>query len=49
MYRLFPQAISDFKVREVFPSFRFAQPFPTACMVEYSALAAQPFHIATAR
>jgi hypothetical protein len=47
MYRLHLKAITDFKVREVFPLFRFTQPFPTVCMVKYGALAAQPFHIAS--
>jgi hypothetical protein len=48
MYRRFPKAITNFKVREVFPPFRFSQPFSTVCMVKHSALAAQPFHITTA-
>ena len=48
MYRRFPKAITNFKVREVFPPFRFSQPFPTVCMVKHSALAAQSFHITTA-
>ena len=46
---LFPKAVTDFKVSEVFPAFRFTQPFPTVFMVKHGALAAQPFHIATAR
>jgi hypothetical protein len=29
MYRLLPKAITDIKVREVLPPFRFTQPFPT--------------------
>jgi hypothetical protein len=48
MYRLLPKAITGFKVREVFPPFRFSQPFPTVRMVEQCALAAQPFHMTTA-
>jgi hypothetical protein len=48
MDRLLPKAIPDFKVSEVFPSFRITQPFPIVCMVKHSALAAQPFHITAA-
>jgi hypothetical protein len=48
MYRLSPKIITEFEVSEIFPPFRFTQPFPTVGMVKRSALAAQPFHMTTA-